>query len=239
MNRREYDQNCAAARALDRVGERWTLLIVRELIRGPQRYTDLRKGLPGMASNLLAMRLKVMAEADLIEQATISYPSPRDVYRLTERGRELEDVLLALSRFGLSYIEAPSEAGDTALAAVPGVLTSLVLVEELTNDGFRVCFALDCGEFTMTVAPAGAPGQRLRLSERISVAITDSADKPKVTVTASLADLVAVRRGDTDAREALNEGRVVLGGGDPALLTVGRMLGFDRHAPKGAPAGVS
>jgi DNA-binding HxlR family transcriptional regulator len=96
---RSYRQFCGLAKALDLVGERWTLLIVRELLLGPQRYTDLHKGLPGIATNLLATRLAALEEAGLIAREDAPPPVATTLYRLTPRGAELRTVIEALGRW--------------------------------------------------------------------------------------------------------------------------------------------
>jgi DNA-binding HxlR family transcriptional regulator len=98
---RTYDQYCAAAKALDVVGDRWTLLIVRELlIRDGCRYTDLQYGLPGIATNLLADRLRELEEQGIVRCEDAPPPIATTLYRLTERGRALKPVLLALGEWG-------------------------------------------------------------------------------------------------------------------------------------------
>ena len=98
---KSYGQFCALAKALEVVGDRWTLLIVRELlIRGDARYTDLRNGLPGIATNLLVDRLGEMEKAGIIEKEQAPPPVATTLYRLTERGRDLRHVLAALGRWG-------------------------------------------------------------------------------------------------------------------------------------------
>jgi DNA-binding HxlR family transcriptional regulator len=99
---RSYSQYCSVAKALDLVGERWTLLIVRELLaRGPSRYTDLRSGLPGIATSLLADRLRELEAAGLVEREEASPPVATTLYRLTGRGAALEPVLAELGRWGI------------------------------------------------------------------------------------------------------------------------------------------
>jgi DNA-binding HxlR family transcriptional regulator len=99
---RAYHQYCSIAKALDVVGERWTLLIVRELLtRGPCRYTDLRNGLPGIATNLLATRLQELAAAGLIQREQAPPPIATTLYTLTPRGRALEPVIDELGRWGM------------------------------------------------------------------------------------------------------------------------------------------
>lgn len=98
---RSYGQYCGLAKALDVIGDRWTLLIVRELlIRERCRYTDLRDGLPGIATNLLADRLREMETAGIIAREEAPPPVATMLYRLTERGRELEPVIHQLGRWG-------------------------------------------------------------------------------------------------------------------------------------------
>ena len=102
---KSYSQYCSVAKALDVVGDRWTLLIVRELLtQGPCRYTDLRAGLPGIASNLLSTRLKEMETAGLITRTAAPPPIAATLFDLTARGRELKDVLYSLGRWGLSFM---------------------------------------------------------------------------------------------------------------------------------------
>jgi DNA-binding HxlR family transcriptional regulator len=104
---KRYGQRCPIARALDVVGERWTPLIVRELLLGPKRYTDLVDGLPGIGTNVLAGRLSDLQANGLVEKRTLSPPTPVAVYELTERGRALEPVLRELRAWGAHYGPAP------------------------------------------------------------------------------------------------------------------------------------
>lgn len=105
---RSYNEYCAVAQALDVVGERWSLLIVRELlIRGPSRYTDLRSGLPGIATNLLAERLRELEQAGVVKRVEAPPPVATTLFDLTGRGRELEPVLNALGRWGGPLVQRP------------------------------------------------------------------------------------------------------------------------------------
>lgn len=108
---RSYRQYCSVAKALDVVGDRWTLLIVRELtIRGACRYTDLRNGLPGIATNLLADRLRDLEQAGIVRREAAPPPVATTVFQLTADGQELEPVLTALGRWGVRFMVEP--AGD-------------------------------------------------------------------------------------------------------------------------------
>ena len=105
---RSYNEYCAIAQALDVVGERWSLLIVRELIiRGPSRYTDLRFGLPGIATNLLADRLRELEEAGVVEREEAPPPVATTLFKLTDRGRQLQPVLRELGRWGGPMVRRP------------------------------------------------------------------------------------------------------------------------------------
>jgi DNA-binding HxlR family transcriptional regulator/putative sterol carrier protein len=104
MPMRSYHQFCPAARALDVVGERWTLLVVRELLVGPKRYTDLQGGLPGIGPNVLAERLRALVAAGLAKKRRLPPPAASSVYELTERGAALRPVMLALFQWGLQLL---------------------------------------------------------------------------------------------------------------------------------------
>jgi DNA-binding HxlR family transcriptional regulator len=110
---RSYDEYCSMARALDLVGDRWTLLVVRELsLRGPSRYTDIRGGLPGVATNLLADRLRDLEAAGLVAREEAPPPVASTLFRLTPRGEGLKPVLDELMRWGLPLMveDRPGDA---------------------------------------------------------------------------------------------------------------------------------
>ena len=97
---RTYNQYCGLARALDLVGERWALLVVRELVLGPKRFTDLQAGLPGIGTNILSARLRELEESGVVARRTLPPPAASAVYELTPYGRELEPAVYALGRWG-------------------------------------------------------------------------------------------------------------------------------------------
>lgn len=107
MAKREYGQFCGLVRALEMVGERWALLIVRDLLVSPKRYTDLREGLPKIPTNILSARLKELEEAGIVHRYVQPPPSRAIVYELTEYGYELEDVVLRLGRWGAKSLTVP------------------------------------------------------------------------------------------------------------------------------------
>jgi len=124
---RSYDQYCSIARGLDIVGERWTLLIVRELLlQGPCRFTDLKNGLPGIAANLLSTRLKELEKAGLISREDAPPPVATALYALTEDGLALEPALKALGLWGLRYMttERPADTFRARWLAYPDWFTT-------------------------------------------------------------------------------------------------------------------
>jgi DNA-binding HxlR family transcriptional regulator/putative sterol carrier protein len=114
MKNRSYNQYCGLAYALDIIGERWTLLVIRELIAGPRRFKDLMEGLPGISTNLLSERLKSLEQYGLLRRRALPAPFGSMVYELTELGRELEKTLLELGRWGSQFVPSSPE-GATLL----------------------------------------------------------------------------------------------------------------------------
>ena len=102
-----YQQFCGVAKALDVLGERWTLLIARDLLLGPRRYSDLHQSLRGITTNLLSTRLKMLTTEGLIEKREPVPPEKGQAYALTEAGRSLEPIVLALGAFGARYMQTP------------------------------------------------------------------------------------------------------------------------------------
>jgi len=108
ISERSYNQFCGVARALDLIGERWALLVVRELALGPKRFTDLRQGLPGIATNVLSVRLRQLERDGVVTRRLLPPPAPAQIYQLTELGRELVPIMLALGRWGAGTMGARS-----------------------------------------------------------------------------------------------------------------------------------
>jgi DNA-binding HxlR family transcriptional regulator len=116
MTSKSYNQYCGLAYALDKVGERWTILIIRELVAGPRRYKDLMEGLPGISTNLLASRLKSLEEDGLIQRRVLPPPAGSTVYELTPLGLGLEEALIELGKWGSQFV--PPSADEAALLNV-------------------------------------------------------------------------------------------------------------------------
>jgi DNA-binding HxlR family transcriptional regulator len=118
-----YDQYCPIAHALDLVGERWSLLIVRELIHeGPLRYSDLHARLEGCGTNILAARLKALENGGVVRRRRLAPPAASWVYELTEYGRGLRDVLHVLAHWGARSLRPPARSGDLEEGWLPGAL---------------------------------------------------------------------------------------------------------------------
>jgi DNA-binding HxlR family transcriptional regulator len=160
--RRQYQQFCPLAKALDVIGERWTLLIVRELLTGPKRYTDLRHGLRGMATDLLAARLRELQQAGVIARRDVPPPTPAAVYELTERGHALRPTILELARWGRPLLREPADdqLPDSALvlgleaAFHPDVAADLDETYDIDVDGERVSVRVHDGTLKITPGPA-------------------------------------------------------------------------------------
>src|SRR5262245_44522021 len=116
MPGRTYAQYCGLAYALDLVGERWALLIVRDLLMAPKRFTDLQRGLPGIPTNVLSARLKELEEDGIVLRRVLPRPATGVAYDLTEYGRGLEDVVLRLGLWGARSLGEP-RPGDVVTPA--------------------------------------------------------------------------------------------------------------------------
>ena len=204
MTRRTYDQFCPLASTLDLVGERWTLLIARDLIAGPKRYTDLRDGLPGIATDLLGRRLRDLEAAGIVRRRELPPPAASVVYELTERGAELEPALLALARFGLAERgEVPS--GGEGLAPGRLDLFRRVLFDPEAARNVSESYALRANGVEVGV---------LVDHGRLQV-LQDAADlptAPAVTITGDGPAMLEILTGRRGLEDALTAGLVELNG---------------------------
>jgi DNA-binding HxlR family transcriptional regulator len=151
-NKRTYGDRCGVARALDLVGERWALLVVRELLLGPKRFTDLRAGLPHVSPDILAQRLRELEESGVVRRGKLPPPAGSRIYELTERGRELEPVVIALGRFGSV---APLPPGDAQIGADAVVIALKSLFAVDAADGLGATYQLRLGEHEFHVSVDG------------------------------------------------------------------------------------
>ncbi|WP_328539431.1 winged helix-turn-helix transcriptional regulator [Streptomyces sp. NBC_00344] len=194
MPRRRYDQYCAAARALDTVGDRWTLLIVRELLAGPRRYTDLHADLPGVSTDVLASRLKDMERDGLTTRRKLPPPGAVSVYELTPRGLELLPVLTALADWG-----APALADRRPTDALRAHWFAIPLARRLEDLGANVVeVRLDEGVF------------HVRTDNGRPLYGDGPADRPDATLTLDTGTCIAISEGRISVKDGVREGLVVL-----------------------------
>jgi DNA-binding HxlR family transcriptional regulator len=130
--KRTYGDPCGVARALDVIGERWGLLVVRELLLGPKRFTDLRAGLPHVAPDVLSQRLRELEQGGVVRRGKLAPPAGSRIYELTDWGRELEPVMLGLGRWGT---RAPFPPGETELGIDSLILALKTLFDVARADG--------------------------------------------------------------------------------------------------------
>ncbi|MFJ8886355.1 winged helix-turn-helix transcriptional regulator [Streptomyces sp. NPDC102402] len=200
--RRSYDQFCATARALDSVGDRWTLLIVRELLAGPRRYTDLHADLPGVSTDVLASRLRDMEQGGLAVRRRLPPPAAAAVYELTEHGRGLLPVLTALAAWGAPALgeRRPTDAVRAHWFALP----LLRALSGLTQGGLLEV-RLPEGDFHIR---AGAR------TEGAEVYGYGPADRPDACLLLGTDVALELGRGEYTFAEAVRSGRAeVLGEG--------------------------
>ncbi|MFE7419856.1 winged helix-turn-helix transcriptional regulator [Rhodococcus sp. NPDC057529] len=138
-----YDDGCAAAHALDLIGERWSLIVVRELMLGPKRFTDLRSGVLGASANVLSQRLRDLEEAGIVRRVTLGPPARAQVYELTEWGLDLEPVLRALGRWG---VRSPAMPHGAQVSNETTVLSMRTMLEDVPLGDVNVRLELRLGE---------------------------------------------------------------------------------------------
>jgi DNA-binding HxlR family transcriptional regulator len=144
MTRRGYGQFCGLARAVELVGERWTLLIVRDLLVGPRRYTDLRHGLPKIPTNILSARLKELEQAGVVARRVLPRPKGSVVYELTDYGAGLEDTVLTLGRWGARSLGEPQP--DEIVTADSLIIALRTTFQPRVAAGLHVGYEIRAGD---------------------------------------------------------------------------------------------
>jgi DNA-binding HxlR family transcriptional regulator len=141
---RTYGDGCAIARALDLVGERWALLVVRELLLGPKRYTDLRRGLPNASPNVLSERLRELESAGIVRRRKLAPPAGARIYELTNWGLELEEIVTSLGQWAA---RSPTPAPPTPVASADSIILALrARFDPSAAKGRRATYELGLGE---------------------------------------------------------------------------------------------
>jgi DNA-binding HxlR family transcriptional regulator/putative sterol carrier protein len=200
---RSYGQYCALAKALDIVGDRWTLLIVRELaLRGGSRYTDLRDGLPGIATNMLADRLREMEEAGIVRREAAPPPVATTLFHLTERGEDLLPVLFALGRWGAALMDERGDGDEFRTHWLKFPIEELFT--DTAADGPPITIELRTGNESMVVEAAGG----------VVRAHPGTPEAPDAVVTGEPDVVVGLLTGRFDLRAARRRGLKVEGDAD-------------------------
>jgi DNA-binding HxlR family transcriptional regulator len=178
--KRTYGDRCGISRALDVVGERWALLVVRELLLGPKRFSDLRGGLPHVSADVLAQRLRELEQSGVVRRRKLPPPASARVYELTDWGAELEPVVLGLGRWG-SRSPFPPDADvfgpDSAMLALK------TLFAPSRADGLDARYELRLGEHTFAARVSGGALQLAR---------SDAVERPAAVLTTTPGALAAV-----------------------------------------------
>jgi DNA-binding HxlR family transcriptional regulator/putative sterol carrier protein len=202
---RTYGDGCSIARALDLVGERWALLVVRELLLGPKRYTDLRRGLPNASPNVLSERLRELEGAGVVRRRKLPPPAGSRVYELTDWGLELEQTVISLGRWGARSPTPPSDA--PVLSADSIILALRGLFDSGAAHGLRASYELRLGEdrFRIEVGDDGIQTAR------------GGADQADATIDADPDTLNAVLFGGRSLTDAQRSGKMTIEGDKAAV----------------------
>jgi DNA-binding HxlR family transcriptional regulator len=225
VEQRTYNQYCATARTLDLVGERWTLLLVRELLTGPKRFGDLQASLRGLGTGLLAARLKHLEREGLAHKITLPPPARTPAYALTEAGEELGPAILALARWGLKW--AMGERRETE-AFHPG----------WTVLGLRACFVPEAA-FGMRAVYEFRIGDEVfhaRIDDGTIEALHGPAQHPDATITISEDAFLELTSAGLGFSDAIRSGAASASGDTEALRRLSGLFRLPPPQSRPAPA---
>lgn len=231
-DRRSYGQFCGLASALDVLGDRWTLLIVRELVIGPRRFNELADNLPGIGPNLLSERLRSLTDCGVIERATVSGDARGRVYALSEAGRALREPVLQLARWGMRFL-TPEQAGAEARAEwcflAIGSMIDGDAVPADCNESYE--FHVDDQVFGIVVADGTVR------------TVHGATEHPVLEVVTDARTFIEIGAGLTTPFEAAVSGRLVMTGDLAAVGRCNALLGLSGARPAGGrnarPSGAS
>jgi DNA-binding HxlR family transcriptional regulator/putative sterol carrier protein len=216
-----YDQYCPMAHALSLVGERWSLLVVRELLRGPKRYTDLAHGLPGIGTNILAARLRDLEEGGIIEKRKLPPPYASTVYDLTDYGRELDEVMHALARWGARSLGPPGPEDE--LYEEWGVNAFAALFDPEAARGLTETYVLNIDDDVFTA----------RIQDGHLEATCGAAEDADVVVETDIKSFFPLVSGELAPAAAVEQGRARIEGDPAAVERCFRVLSL---APRARPS---
>ncbi|MET9317437.1 winged helix-turn-helix transcriptional regulator [Kribbella sp. NPDC003505] len=210
MEQRTYNQYCATAHTLDLVGERWTLLLIRELLTGPKRFGDLQGSLRGLGTGLLAARLKHLEHEGLAHRVTLPPPARTPAYALTEAGEDLAPAILALARWGLKWAmgeRQPTETFHPGWAVLgleacfdPEAAAGLHAVYEFRVDDEAFHARVDNSTIEVLHGPAQAPDATITIGESAFLRIAGQS----LTLSEAIRSGAASAAGDREALRRLN-----------------------------------
>ena len=207
---RTYGERCGVARGLDLVGDRWALLVVRELLLGAKRFSDLRAGLPGVSSDVLSQRLRELEQAGVVRRAKLPPPAATRVYELSERGQELEPVVLALGRWGS---RAPFPPGRPRIGVDATAIALKTVFDPAAAEGMSASYELRLDEQPFRIHIVDG---RLDLTR-------GEADRPDATIATDPATLSAVLWHGRKLADAKRAGEIAIEGSAQAVR---RFLGL-------------
>jgi DNA-binding HxlR family transcriptional regulator len=214
---KRYDQYCPIAHALCAIGERWSLLVVRELLEGPKRYTDLAAGLPGVSTNILAARLRELEASGVVRKRRLAPPAASTVYELTDYGAQLEEVVYAMARWGVRTL-GPPRPGDE-LEPDWGLNAFPALFNPTAGHGMSgtYVFRISGNTFTVTLADG-----------RVSVDLGAGA-AADLEATFDMETFFGLASGELAPRDAVEQGLVELVG---EVETLERFFEAFSYAPR-------
>ncbi len=215
---RTYCDGCAAAHALDLVGERWALLVVRELLLGPKRFTDLRAGLPNASPNVLAQRLRELEGAGVVRRRKLPPPAASRVYELTDWGEELEPVIISLGRWGA---RSPSRPRDAGLGVDSLILSFRTMFDPHAGDRLTASYELRLGEHSFRAEVADGQFEISR----------GGAEQPDAVIEADPATLAALVYNGRELAEALRSGEARIEGDRSAVEYFLTLFSLPESAP--------
>ena len=204
VGRRKYDDGCAVAHALDLVGERWALLVVRELLLGPKRFTDLLVGVRGASPDVLTQRLRELTEAGVVRRRRLGPPTAAWVYELTTWGADLGPIVTGLARWAS---HSPGMRYDAPLGTDSAVLSLEALFDPSAAAGVDATIALHLGDERF----------RLRIANSQLAVTRAETERPNATIDTNTNTLLSLLRANRPLDDALANGELRLAG-DRALV---------------------
>ena len=220
--KRTYGDGCAIARALDVIGERWALLVVRELLLGPRRYTDLRAGLPNASPNVLSERLRELERAGVVRRRKLPPPAASRVYELTEWGLGLEETVTALGHWAA---RSPTPPGDAPIVSAASIVLALrARFDPGAAEGLRATYELGLGEDRFRIDVAGDGFEAVR----------GSADQADATIDTDPDTLGAVLWGGRSLTDAQRSGKLTIEGDKATVQRFVRLFPIPEPAASGS-----